>query len=324
MIMLDRLRRLIQQQLAPSQAGRERASERQLILQASLLARDNRSRTALPGLHEAGFAAFSQWGEDGMLDWLIERLPGIPRSFVEFGVGDYRESNTRLLLQLRNWRGLVIDGSAAHIADIRSQELYWRHELTALQSFIDRDNINTLIAAGGMRGEIGLLSVDIDGNDYWVWQAIDVVQPAIVVAEFNAVFGDRHALTVPYRADFQRGRAHHSQLYFGASLPALFKLGRSKGYRFIGTGLFGCNGFFIREDLVDKVLPALEGIWAFPTRAREARDEQGQLLFTIGAARATTIATMPVVDFANSREVALGELGELYSPQWAAGEGVRL
>jgi hypothetical protein len=315
---------MIQQKIALSQVGLERKSERLLILQASLMARENRSRTTLPRLHEAGFCAFSQWDEDGILDWLIERLPGIPRSFVEFGVGDYRESNTRLLLQLRNWSGMVIDGSAAHILDIRSQELYWRHELTALQAFIDRDNINMLIASGGMSGEIGLLSVDIDGNDYWVWQAIDVVQPAIVVAEFNAVFGDRHDLTVPYRADFQRGRAHHSQLYFGASLPALVKLGCSKGYRFIGTGLFGCNAFFIREDLANKVLPALEGIWAFPTLAREARNEQGQLIFTSGLLRAATIAALPVVDLARGLEVALGELGELYSQEWAAGKGLRL
>ena len=95
MIMINRLRQLIQQQLAQSQVGLERTSERQIILQASLLARSNRSRNTLPGLHEVGFAAFSQWGEDGMLDWLIERLPGISRSFVEFGVGNYRESNTR-------------------------------------------------------------------------------------------------------------------------------------------------------------------------------------------------------------------------------------
>lgn len=298
--------------------------ERQLVLQARGLSASNRTRNYIKGVFEVEFSVFSQWGEDGILDWIIERIPSIPHTFVEFGVGDYRESNTRLLLLLRNWRGLVIDGSGAHIADIRSQELYWRHELTALQAFIDRDNINTLIATSGMCGEIGLLSVDIDGNDYWVWQAIDVVQPAIVVAEFNAVFGDRYKLTVPYRADFNRGSAHHSQLYFGASLPALVELGRAKGYRFVGTGLFGCNAFFIRHDLADKVLPALEDIWAFPTLAREARDEQGQLLFTSGPARLATISILPVVDLARGREVPLGELGELYSSEWAAGEGLRV
>ena len=324
MIMINRLRDLIQQQLATSQVGLERASERQLILQASLLAQSNRSRKTLSGLHEAGFAAFSQWGEDGMLDWLIERLPGISRSFVEFGVGNYRESNTRLLLQLRNWRGLVIDGSATNIADIRRQELYWRHELHAIQAFIDRDNINSVIASGGMSGDIGLLSVDIDGNDYWVLKAIDVVQPAILITEFNAVFGDRFALTVPYVADFHRARAHHSQLYFGASLSAMVELGRSKGYRFIGTSLFGCNAFFIRDDLAHKVLPALEGIWAWPTMAREARDTQGRLIFASGPARSVIIAAMPVLDLTREREVLLGELGELFSPQWASGEVLRL
>jgi hypothetical protein len=150
------------------------------------------------------------------------------------------------------------------------------------------------------------------------------VQPAILIVEFNAVFGDRYELTVPYLADFQRGRAHHSELYFGASLPAMVELGRSKGYSFIGTSLFGCNAFFIREDLAYKVLPALEGVWAWPTMAREARDPQGRLIFTSGPARASIIAAMPVLDLASGREVTLGELGDLFSPQWALGEVSRL
>ena len=117
-------------------------SERQLVLQATLLARMARERPTLEALSSAEFSVFSQWGEDGIIDWLLTRLPGIPETFVEFGVGDYRESNTRLLLFLRNWRGLVMDGSDAHIESIQAQDIYWRYDLTAKCAFSEREIIN--------------------------------------------------------------------------------------------------------------------------------------------------------------------------------------
>lgn len=323
------LKKRLQRQLAMANAPLERLSERQVVLQALGIARMNRDRKDLKGVQEVEFCAFSQWGEDGIIDWLIENLPGIPHSFVEFGVGDYRESNTRLLLQLRNWRGLILDGSAEHIADIQGQEIYWRHDLQARRVFIDRDNINSLISEAGFTGEIGLLSVDIDGNDYWVWQKIDVVKPAIVVCEFNAVFGDKYRLTVPYRHDFQRSKAHHSLLYFGASLPAMISLGKEKGYSFVGTGSTGCNAFFVRNDLASSVLNSLEGVWAFPSTAREARNSNGELLFVGGPTRAELIRNMKILDLnavtadGAGQLVTLGELGDLYSKEWRAGIGAQ-
>lgn len=299
--------------LKHSHASLRHMQERQMVMQAQDLAANHRKLTQLDDLGEVEFSAFSQWGEDGVIDWLIARLPGIPRTFIEFGVEDYRESNTRLLLQLRNWRGLVMDGSADHIRDIRSQDINWRHGLTAKCAFIDRDNINRLLEDGGMVGPVGLLSVDIDGNDYWVWKSIEVVSPAIVVAEYNAVLGDIHALTVPYRADFQRTQAHHSNLYFGASLPALIQLGRQKGYTFVGTTSTGCNAFFVRDELAAKVTPALSGAWGYPSQVREARDENRNLLFLDGAARAKQIAHLPLVNPQTGAQTSLAECGELYS-----------
>ena len=314
-----RLRRLIIGANLPLQ----RLVERQLVLQAQMVVQANRSRTRLAGLHDAEFCAYSQWGEDGIIDWLVERLPGIPRTFVEFGVENYRESNTRLLLQLRNWRGLVIDGSAEHVANIQAQDVSWRHHLTAVNAFIDRDNIDTLIADAGLSGPIGLLSIDIDGNDYWVWQAITVVDPAIVVLEYNAVLGDRYALTVPYAPDFQRTRAHHSNLYFGASLPALIALGHSKGYTFVGTTSTGCNAFFVRDDLAPAVVGALEGGWGFPSQVREARNADGSLAYVSGTARADVIAHLPLVVVDGEDETTLADLDDIYSPEWKKNQGRR-
>jgi len=115
---------------------------------------------------------FSQWGEDGIIQYLISRLPWKIRFFVEFGVQDYSESNTRFLLVNDNWTGLVIDSSSESIKHIRSQEYYWKYDLTAVCDFVTIDNINKLIMGAGITGSIGILSIDIDGNDYWIWNAI--------------------------------------------------------------------------------------------------------------------------------------------------------
>ncbi|HOC60472.1 MAG TPA: hypothetical protein PKN70_11000 [Smithellaceae bacterium] len=311
--MTDFKRRFIQRLLG----SLERTLETQSVLQCLQAAKVNRGLMRLRELADTEFRGFSQWGEDGIIDWLIERLPGLPRTFVEFGVENYRESNTRLLLFLRNWRGLVMDGTAECISDIQRQDIYWRYELTAKCAFIDRDNVNELIETAGFRGDIGLLSIDIDGNDYWVWQAITVVSPVIVVCEYNAVFGDRFQLTVPYRADFQRTHAHHSNLYFGGSLPAIVKLGEEKGYTFVGTTSAGCNAFFIRDDFAPKILSVLDNISAYPSFLRESLDLKGSLTFVGGAQRQKLIQDLPLVDLMTHRTTTLAECGEIDSPEWA-------
>ena len=316
MSVLSELKKRLIGRLCASASSSGRQLERQLILQSLFIAKLNRGLAHMGTLSEAEFCGFSQWGEDGIIDWLVERLPGIPRVFVEFGVGDYRESNTRLLLHLRNWRGLVMDGSADHISDIRSQDMYWRHDLTAKCAFIDRDSINHLIVDAGFNGGIGLLSVDIDGNDYWVWQAIDVVSPAIVICEYNAVFGDRYQLTVPYQADFQRTRAHHSNLYFGASLSALIDLAGRKGYTFVGTNSNGCNAFFVRNDHAGDTLRAIGKVRSFPSAIRESRDAFGQLTFASGESRVQAIRHLPVFDCESNVTKPLADFGELYSEEW--------
>lgn len=313
------LRRMLESAMAPSYG----MAERNLILQAQMAAQAMRGRDRLDRLDVAEFRAFSQWGEDGVIDWLVERLPDIPRSFVEFGVQDYRESNTRLLLQLRNWRGLLFDGSPDYIADIRSQDVYWRHDLTAQCAFIDRDNINGLIRDAGFGDDLGLLSIDVDGNDYWIWDAIETVSPAIVVCEYNAVLGDRFALTVPYRADFRRSAQHFSNLYFGASIKALAVLARRKGYEFVGTTSTGCNAFFVRVDLAPSVLGKLGGAWAYPSAVREARDGEGDLTFAGGASRRMIIAHLPLLDIETNTETTIAACGEIYSSEWAAGKGIQ-
>ena len=172
-------------------------------------------------IQQAEFKIFSQWGDDGIIQFLVSYLDIPQKTFIEFGVEDYSESNTRFLLINNNWKGLVLDGNKNDINYIHDDEIYFRHELTAKQVFVTAENINQVIAENGFSGEIGLLHIDIDGNDYWVWKAIEVVNPVLVIVEYNSVFGKDSAITVPYDPQFDRTKAHYSNLYFGASLKAL-------------------------------------------------------------------------------------------------------
>lgn len=291
-------------------------NEKNVLMLGLMLAKANRDKKKLSSLSEAEWSGFSQWGEDGIIDWLIEMLPAIPKTFIEFGVENYKESNTRMLLHLRNWRGLVLDGSNEHVQDIRQQKIYWRYDLTANSAFIDKDNINGLISDVGLSGDIGLLSIDIDGNDYWVWKAIDVVKPVIVICEYNAVFGDIHKLSVPYDKNFRRTSAHHSNLYFGASLPALISLGEEKGYKFIGSTSTGLNAFFVRNDYAQELVNNIDEIKAYPSVFREARDENGSLIFSRGMKRADHINKLPLVDVTTQHTITLAECNEIYSASW--------
>jgi hypothetical protein len=245
----------------------------------------------------AEYRVFSQWGEDGILDWLISRIPIASARFVEFGVEDYTEANSRFLLTSRNWSGLVMDGNPDNIAAIRRRDIYWRHDLTAAAAFITSANINDLLREHGFLGDIGLLSIDIDGNDYWVWRAIDVASPRIVVVEYNSRLGPGRAVTVPYKKDFDRSRVHFSMIYYGASLRALWKLGREKGYELICCNSAGNNAFFVRRDVLPSSIPPLSVDAAFVrSKFREARDARGQLSFMDAASEEQLLSTLEWVE----------------------------
>jgi hypothetical protein len=270
---------------------------RTVYLQEAMGRIEARQTASATTLREAEFRVFSQWGEDGIIQFLTRHVPIENKIFVEFGVQDYLESNTRFLVVKDNWSGLVIDGSAENVDKIRRSELYWRHAVSAECAFITRDNINDIIHSAGLSGDIGLLSVDIDGNDYWVWQAIDVVKPRIVVTEYNARFGAERAVSVPYDPQFVRGQAHYSMIYYGASLAALARLGEAKGYALVGCNSAGNNAFFVRKDVQPASLPGLTAREAY-VRAlfRETRDPSGNLSFLSPADELKLLETLPLVD----------------------------
>jgi hypothetical protein len=220
------------------------------------------------------------------------------------------------LLQNRNWRGLVLDRSDDNIEFIYKDNIMWRHDIAAKVAFITRDNINDLILGSELSGDIGLLSIDIDGNDYWVWEKLECVNPIICICEFNAVLGDTAPVAVPYQPDFYRTLAHHSNLYWGASIVALRSLAVRKGYRFVGTNSSGSNAFFVRQDFAERLDGAISDISARPSCFREARNHKGELTFISGLRRLDTIAHMPVVNTETGQHISIGSLKRPYSEEW--------
>ena len=194
-----------------------------------------------------GFRGYSQHDEDGMIQGIFKRIGVSNRVFVEFGVGDGTENNT-VYLMMSGWRGQWIDGSDANAAAIRARfsSFIQSGQLSFVQGFVDRDSINGMIEKAGHSGEIDLLSIDIDGNDYWVWEVMSIVKPRVVVIEYNAVFRPPVAVVAEYNRNF----VWDGTSYYGASLQALEGLGARKGYALVGCSLSGINAFFVRQDLV--------------------------------------------------------------------------
>jgi hypothetical protein len=274
-------------------AERTVQGDRGRLLSGQIRAGQILSSGRLERLSDAGFGVFSQTDEDGIISWLIDvlRLPN--ETFVEFGVHDYRESNTRYLLMTRNWTGLVIDGGADNVAAIKGDGLSMTHDLQAVAQFITRDNIQGMIDAAGLKGRLGLLSTDIDGVDYWVLEQI-TSEADIVVVEFNDFLGDQ-PVSVPYTPNFMRFEASPHGCYWGASLAAFRHLLGSRGYQFVGTNLLGINAFFVHADHADVIRQHLASFVHHPCKMREARDAKGRLAYKSYTAFADEVAHLPVV-----------------------------
>jgi len=184
----------------------------------------------------------SQHGEDGVLRAIFALIGETNRYFVEFGAGDGRECNSSYLLK-KGWKGLLMDGRP------------WEglSQQPVQQEFITAENINSIFEKHQVPETFDLLSIDIDGNDYWVWKALSPrYRPRVIVAEYNSNVGPIDSLTINYDPSFK----WDGSSYYGASLAALKKLGESKGYELIGCESSGVNAFFVEKSLVkNRFLP---------------------------------------------------------------------
>ena len=205
-------------------------------------------------INDYEFRIFSQFGEDGIIQYLINNLQISKKKFIECGVENYEEANTRFLLENNNWSGLIIDSSKSNVDYIKNQNYYWRHNLTAIDTFVSVKNINNIIIDHKISGNIGLLSIDIDGNDYWILKAINTISPDIIIIEYNANFGSEKSLTVKYNENFQRAKLGIGRLVYGCSLKAAFNLCKEKGYSLVCTNSNGNNAFFVKNNLLNETI----------------------------------------------------------------------
>lgn len=253
-----------------------------------------RSNEILGDINQAEFQVFSQWGDDGIINFLINYLDIHTKTFIEFGVENYNESNTRFLLINNNWRGLVLDGSKENIEYIKNDDISWKYNLKAVEAFVTTENINTLLSNNGFNGEIGLLHVDIDGNDYWVWKNIDVVSPVIAIIEYNSVFGIENPWVIPYDPAFERTKAHYSNLYAGASLLSLCNLAEEKGYKFIGSNSNGNNAYFVRNDKIKSLITKSAKQGYIYSEFAESRNKEGKLTYIRNGDRIEMLRGLPL------------------------------
>ena len=204
---------------------------------------------------EVGFREFSEFEEDGILLYLFSLIPPRYRTCLEICAGNGIECNTANLIINHGWWGHLFDGDERNVrlgVDFyRRQRDCFLYPPRFTQAWITAENVDDLIVASGLRGEIDLLSLDIDGMDYWVWKAISVVEPRVVVCEVNNAVPPTQALTVPYNPQFVAEDGD----YRGASLRAMCHLAREKSYRLVGTHRFGFNAFFVKNGIADDLLP---------------------------------------------------------------------
>ncbi|MDQ6675550.1 MAG: hypothetical protein M3069_33280 [Chloroflexota bacterium] len=226
----------------------------------------------LPSLAEAQFRSYSQNGEDGILLYIFSLIGTTSKTVVEMCAGNGIECNAANLILNHRWIGLLFDGDEQNIQSGKTfyaahRDTNWLRP-TLAHAWITAENVNDLIRSNGVAGEIDLLSLDMDGMDYWIWKAMDCIRPRVVVLEYNWVWGTERSVTVPYTTDFVNtdpGGVHggNGWIYFGGSLPAFVKLAREKGYRLVGCEEWGFNAFFIRADVGEDVFPEIEASKCF-------------------------------------------------------------
>jgi hypothetical protein len=213
----------------------------------------------LPRFEDVGFRAFSQNDEDGILLYIFSGIGTTNKKCVEICAGDGIENNTANLIINHGWTGFMVDGNKMNVK--RGQDFYSQCRDTIvyppvfINAWVNTENVDSLISSYGFRDEIDLLSIDLDGVDYWVWKAIACINPRVVILEYNNVWEADKSVTIPYDQDFNRYDTHPQ--YWGASLSGFVKLGREKGYRLVGCNRYCFNAFFIRIGVGDDIFPEI-------------------------------------------------------------------
>ena len=206
-------------------------------------------------LNQFEFRVFSQNGEDGIILEILRRIGSPTGYFIEVGIQDGKECNSANLAINFGWNGLMLEGDEGYA---RSAREYYREmaghgagEVTVAHEFVTAINFESLLRSNGVRENIDVLSIDVDGVDYWLWDCLsEMVRPRLVVMEYNAYLPVGRAITVPYDPAFSRYQKHASGYFFGASLKALSNLANKKGYSLVACDSRGANAFFVANEFI--------------------------------------------------------------------------
>jgi hypothetical protein len=243
--LLERMDRVVSRRVVGRLESLERdvaAVQRRLAIDAATLPYPDRLLVHRFRLH-------SQNQEDGVLLALLEAAGVGPRRFVEIGCGD-NGGNSGMLAGEFGFEGLMVDGAESNVAACRLRF----PRATVEQAWIERETVDELVTSRGFGGEVDLLSVDIDGNDLYVWDALASVRPRIAIAEYNSLMGPEASVTIAYDPAFVMRQVEGAD---GASLTALTRSMAKRGMRLVTTDFRGVNAFFLREDLAPQI-PAVE------------------------------------------------------------------
>ncbi len=250
-------------------------------------------------LQQADLKIYSQNGEDGIIDYLLNKLNISSPNFVEIGVGNYRESNTRFLYNKVHPKGLIIDCLDNLEKKVKPHINLWKGDLTIHEDMITSKNINEIISKY-CNFNIDLFSIDIDSIDYWAISELKSNISKIFIAEFNPVFGPELEITVPDIDGFNRSKYHYSNLCYGMSLKALVKLMDKKNFYFVGTNLQKMNAFFISKDLKKEIFFPEIKLKEFSeytnSNIRDSRDKNNNLNYLSGNKKIKAIENCEVIN----------------------------
>lgn len=253
---------------------------------------------------------YSQWGEDGILDFLFDTLSLDKPSIVEFGVGDFSECNSRFSAEYRNANLFLVDSRKDLLPNVLSNPLYWKSQIEVRNEWITPSNTERLLSeAKQILGRVDCLSLDIDGNDYWVIKDLDLDGLSVVVVEYNPIFGSISPVTVPRDDEFNRTQVHHSNLYYGASLLAWIKLFENKGFVFVGSNRVGNNAFFVAAKSAYLFSFDVSELTRFTDwRVRESRNLDGDLTYVSGVNRIKLIEDLPLVNTVSNELTSISSI----------------
>ena len=228
-----------------------------------------------------GIKVYSQNEEDGIILYILQHIGIKTKKFVEIGIENGTECNTTNLLKNFNWSGLQIEGNRKLYLEAKNKlkKILGKKikNLKLINSFINKKNINEILKKNLNNEKIDLLSIDIDGNDFWIWKKINCIQPRLVVIEYNSFYGQNVSKTIKYNSNFFWD-IKNNKSYYGASLKALKKLGKKKKYSLIGVDNNGVNAFFVRNDLAKKInLNSKKISNIFKDNLREIRNKEAYM-----------------------------------------------